>query len=93
VNPFREKKAKKSVVPIMGQLLRLKEEGVRGTRQRLRDQTLATVEDPASSPGTRPLCKNKMNVTVTVLRIRITLIRIRILPFNFEADPDPQHKM
>jgi hypothetical protein len=57
-DPFREKKAKKSVVPIMGQLLRLKVEGGRETRLRLRDQTLATVEDPASSPGTRPLLEN-----------------------------------
>jgi hypothetical protein len=56
-DPFREKKVKKSVVPIMGKLLRLKVEGGRGTRLRLRDQILATVEDPASSPGTRPLCK------------------------------------
>jgi hypothetical protein len=58
-DPFREKKAKKSVVPIMGQLLRLKVEGGRETRLRLRDQTLATVEDPASNPGTRPLCKKR----------------------------------
>ncbi len=58
-DPFREKKAKKNVVPIMGKLLRLKEEGGREARLRLRDQTLATVEDPASSPGMRPLSEKR----------------------------------
>ncbi len=71
-DPFREKKEKKSVVPVMGKLLRLKEEGGGGTRLRLRDQTLATVEDPASSPGTRPLCNQRW----------MLLLPIRIIPFN-----------
>ncbi len=73
----------------MGKLLRLKEEGRRETRLRLRDQTLALVEDPASSPGTtRPLCEKRMDVTGTVLRIRIKLI-LRFTFFYAVLDPDP----